>query len=103
MKSYWIGGAAVIVAGGPSSSKAYMAGMDQMKAEEKPVQQAATGNTSPTAQVSTPTPSSAAIIKSGAASAPGATTNAQNKGSFLLVEVRKNLQGNKKNNTNQRQ
>jgi hypothetical protein len=95
MKSYWIVGAAVIVTAWPSSSKAYMAGMDQMKAEEKPVQQAATGNTSPTAQVSTPTPSSAAIIKSGAASAPGATTNAQNKGSFLLVELSKTLKAKK--------
>jgi hypothetical protein len=95
MKSYWIVGAAVIVTAWPSSAKAYMAGMDQMKAEEKPVQQAATPNAAATAQISTPAQSSAAITKSGSASAPVTTTNAQNKGSFLLVELSKTLKAKK--------
>lgn len=84
MKSYWIVGAAVIVTAWPSSSKAYMAGMGQMKAEEKPAQQVSSPNASTTPQVSTQTQAATA-----------AATTAQNKSSFLLVELSKTLKAKK--------
>lgn len=78
MKSYWIVAVAVLISTWPTSSKAYMAGMDQAKADEKPVQQAPSSNSLATPQTSSAT-----------------TASAQNKGSYLLVELRKTLKAKK--------
>ncbi len=82
MKSYWIVAAAVVTLW-PASSKAYVAGLDQIKADEKPVQQAPSSNSSATSQTSTQTQASSA------AASP------QNKSSYLLVELRKTLKAKK--------
>ncbi|HMC29983.1 MAG TPA: hypothetical protein VKL99_04055 [Candidatus Angelobacter sp.] len=88
MKSYWIVAAAFVLTAWPSSSKAYVAGMAQTKAEEKPIQQAPSPNSSATPQVSIQ-------AQSGAASDSTATTNTQNKSSYLLVELSKTLKAKK--------
>src|SRR5215470_5145648 len=85
MKSYWIVAAAVLLTVWPSSSKAYVAGMSQIKADEKPVQQAPTANSSTTPQVSTRS-------NAGPEAAPAAA--AQSK-SYLLVELSKTLKAKK--------
>jgi hypothetical protein len=72
MKSYWIAAAVVLFAVWPSSSKAYVAGPNQSKAEDSPAQQTQASIASPT------TPASAA--------APSNTA-----GSYMLVELSKTL------------
>jgi hypothetical protein len=80
MKNYWIV-VAVLVTAWPASSKAYVTG--QSKIDEKPVQQASS-SISTTSQISAQTQAT-----------PKATTAAQNKSSFLLVELSRTLKANK--------
>jgi len=80
MKSYWSVAALVLVSVWPSSLQAYVAGIGQISADEKPAQQAPTAN---------PSPGSSSSTTSNTAS------SAQNKGSYLLVELSKTLKANK--------
>ena len=50
MKSYWIAATIVLLGMWPSGAKAYVAGVDQSKADEKPVQQAQSSNPSANTQ-----------------------------------------------------
>jgi hypothetical protein len=72
MKSYWIAATVVLFAAWPLSSKAYVAGLSQSKAEDSPAQQTQSSTPSST------TPASAA--------AP-----ANSGGSYMLVELSKSL------------
>jgi hypothetical protein len=80
MKSYWIVAAALLVNAWPVSSQAYVAGIGQMSADQKPVQPASSPNPAATAQTPGQTPAAA---------------TAQNKGSYLLVELSKTLKATK--------
>jgi hypothetical protein len=80
MKSYWIVTAAMVLMAWPASSNACVAGTGQITADEKSVQQSPSPNSSP-ASASTPQTASSA--------------SAQNKGSYLLVELSKTLKANK--------
>jgi len=80
MKSYWSVAALVLIGVWPSSSQAYVAGVGQISADEKPAPQAPSANPSPTSP-SSPTSHTAA--------------SAQNRGSYLLVELSKTLKANK--------
>jgi len=80
MKSYWSVAALVLVSVWPSSSQSYVAGNGQISADEKPGQQAPSAN---------PSPKSPGPAKAQSAS------GAQNKGSYLLVELSKTLKANK--------
>jgi hypothetical protein len=80
MKSYWSVAALVLVSVWPSSSQAYVAGIGQISADEKPVQQAPSANPSPTS----PNPATS-----------HAPSGARNSGSYLLVELSKTLKANK--------
>src|ERR1051326_5766589 len=82
MKSYWIVAAAVVTVW-PASSKASMAGLDQITADEKPVQQAISSDSTATSQSSIQTQASSSAASS------------QNKGSYLLVELSKTLKSKK--------
>lgn len=86
MKSYWIAAAAVGLIAWPLSSKAYTAGADQAQAKEQPVQQ------------SQPSTTSASPSDSGQAQPATANVQAQaaqNKNSFLLIELSKTLKAGK--------
>lgn len=72
MKSYWIAATVVLFAAWPSSSKAYVAGLNQSKAEDSPAQQT---------QSSTPSSTTPA----------SATTPANSGGSYMLIELSKSL------------
>ena len=80
MKSYWIVTAAMVLTAWPASSNACVAGPGQIATDEKSVHQAPSPNSSPVSESATQTTSSA---------------NAQNKGSYLLVELSKTLKANK--------
>jgi hypothetical protein len=80
MKSYWSVAALVLVSVWPSSSQAYVAGIGQISADEKPAQQASSANPSTTS----PSPAKAQTA-----------AGAQKKGSYLLVELSKTLKANK--------
>jgi hypothetical protein len=80
MKSYWSVAALVLVSVWPSSSQAYPAGIGQISADEKPVQQAPSANPSPTS----PNPATSQ-----------APSSARSNGSYLLVELSKTLKANK--------
>jgi hypothetical protein len=71
MKSYWIAAMVVLFAAWPLSSKAYVAGLSQSKAEDSPAQQTQSSTSSST------TPASATPANSG--------------GSYMLVELSKSL------------
>jgi hypothetical protein len=78
MKSYWFAAVVLVTA---TSSRAYVAGVVQMSADEKPVQQ-------------TPSPNPPLTSQSSAPSQPAAA--AQNKSnSYLLVELSKTLKAGK--------
>jgi hypothetical protein len=94
MKSYWISAAVVMLTAWPSSSTAYVAGLDQAKSPDTPVQQAQ-ASTAP-ANVQSSVQSSMTVktevtpaAKPAAASA--AAVNGQSKGSYMLVELTKGL------------
>ena len=80
MKSYWSVAALVFVSVCPLRSQACVAGIGQISADEKPVQQAPSANPSPTSPSPTKSPAAA---------------GAQNNGSYLLVELSKTLKANK--------
>ena len=80
MKSYWIA-AAVLVSAWPASSQEYTAGIGQMSADEKPVQQAPSTNPAITSTTST-------------TSQPAAAPQSKN-GAYLLVELSSTLKATK--------
>ncbi len=86
MKGYWIAAAAVGFIAWPLGSKSYAAGADPAQAKEQPVQQS---------QPSTSTKSPADAAKPQPATANPATGSAQNKNSFLLIELSKTLKASK--------
>lgn len=98
MKSYWIAATIILLGTWPSGSKAYVAGVDQAKADERPVQQAQSSN--PSADTQNPAkvqgPSVAAkttASTNAAANAPAAEP--QSKGSYMLVELTRTLKAKK--------
>src|SRR5712671_3082128 len=99
MKSYWIAAAAVLLTAWPSGSKAYVAGVEQSKAEDQPVQQAQGSNPSANARASANTQESAVEAKTTvtpdtAANSPAAAST-QSKSSYMLVELTKSLKAGK--------
>src|SRR5438309_7967424 len=88
MKSYWISAAVVLLAAWPASSTAYVAGLNQAKSPDTPVQQAQASTASANAQ--SPVQSSMAAKTEVALAAP-VSANAQSKGSYVLVELTKAL------------
>lgn len=90
MKSYWIPAAVVLLAGLPSSSTAYVAGLNQAKSPDTPVQQAQASTAPANAQSSIQSPTAAKTeVTRAAAAAPAAQP--QSKGSYMLVELSKGL------------
>ena len=96
MKSYWIAAAAVLLTAWPSGSKAYI-GVDQSKADDKPVQQAQSSNPSANTQASAKMQGPSVEAKTTVTTGPAATppASSQSKGSYLLVELTKSLQARK--------
>jgi hypothetical protein len=91
MKSYWISVAVVLMTAWPSSSTAYVSGLNQAKSADAPVQQA---------QSSTPPASESSVQASMTAktevppapvAAPAPAANPQSKGSYMLVELTRGL------------
>lgn len=99
MKSYWIAAAAVLFTACPSSSKAYVAGVQQSKAEDKPVQQAQASDPSASTQTSAKAQEPDVDAKTTVTTETSANTQAvaspQSKGSYLLVELTKSLKAGK--------
>ena len=98
MKSYWIAGTILLLGTWPSGSKAYATGAGQSPAVEKPAQQVqsstpATPQETPNDALKTTQPAASAIPAASAASAQN--ISAQNKGSYLLVELSKSLKAKK--------
>lgn len=102
MKSYWISAAVVLLTAWPSSSRAYVAGLNQSQEADTPVQQAQSSTAASNAQ--SPVQASMAartevapVVSSAPAVAPAAAPVAasQNKGSYLLVELTRGLKANK--------
>jgi hypothetical protein len=96
MKSYWIAAAAISLIVWPSSSKAYVSGADQVKAEEQPVQPTQTPNSSIAIANSTrpqaPSEAPTAATKHESAAAPAST---QPKNAYMLVELSRTLKAKK--------
>ncbi len=90
MKSYWISAAVVLLTAWPSSSTAYVAGLNQAKSADTTVQQAQASTAPANAQSSV---QSSMAAKTEVASAPAAApaANSQSKGSYMLVELTKGL------------
>jgi hypothetical protein len=99
MKSYWIASTVFLLTAWPSSSKAYVVGVDQSKADDKPVQQTQSSNPAANAQVSAkaqgPNVEAKATVAPDVAANPLATTSAQSKGSYMLVDLTKALKAKK--------
>lgn len=94
MKRYWIAATVFVLTAWPSNSRAYVSGLDQAKSEEAPVQQAQ----STLAPAITQTPiraSVAAKTEVAPVSVAAPAPDAQNKGSYLLVELSRGLNANK--------
>ena len=89
MKSYWIAATILLVGMWPSGAKAYVAGVGQSKADEKPVQQAQSSN--PSANTQDP----AKAKEPSVAANPAAAASQQGKGSYMLVELTKSLKAKK--------
>ncbi|HEX9256404.1 MAG TPA: hypothetical protein VF938_12705, partial [Candidatus Angelobacter sp.] len=89
MKSYWISAAVVLLAAWPASSTAYVAGLNQAKSPDTPIQQAQASTASANSQSSVQA-SMAAKTEVAPAAAP-VSANAQNKASYMLVELTKAL------------
>lgn len=90
MKSYWISAAVVLLAAWPSSSTAYVAGLNQEKSADAPVQQAQSSASAVNAQSSVQaTMAAKAEVSPAPAAAPAA--NSQSKGSYMLVELTRGL------------
>jgi len=90
MKSYWISATVVLLIAWPSSSTAYIAGLNQTTSAETPVQQAQASTAPANAQTSVET-SMAAKTEMAPAAAPAPAANAQSKGSYMLVELTRGL------------
>jgi len=90
MKSYWISATVVLLIAWPSSSTAYIAGLNQTTSAETPVQQAQASTAPANAQTSVET-SMAAKTEVAPAAAPAPAANAQSKGSYMLVELTRGL------------
>jgi len=90
MKSYWISAAVVLLAAWPSSSTAYVSGLNQAASTETPVQQAQSSTAPANAQTPVQT-SMAAKTEVPPAAAPAAAANPQAKGSYMLVELTRGL------------
>jgi hypothetical protein len=100
MKSYWIATAVVLLTAWPSNTRAYVAGLDQAKSNEAPVQQAQSTNapaiTQNSVRASAGTKTEVAPVSSSAPAPPAPPAAAsQNKGSYLLVELTRDLKANK--------
>lgn len=89
MKSYWISAAVVLFAAWPSSSTAYVAGLNQAKSPDTPVQQAQASTAPANAQSSVQASMAAKAEVAPAAAAPAAQP--ESKGSYMLVELTKGL------------
>jgi hypothetical protein len=90
MKSSWISAAVVLFAAWPSSSTAYVAGLNQAKSSDTPVQQAQSSTPAANGQSSAQT-SMAAKTEVAPAAAPAPAAQPQSKGSYMLVELTKGL------------
>jgi len=90
MKSYWISATVVLLIAWPSSSTAYIAGLNQTTSAETPVQQAQASTAPANAQTTVET-SMAAKTEVAPAAAPAPAANAQSKGSYMLVELTRGL------------
>lgn len=104
MKRYWIAATILLFAMWPSGAKAYVACADQSKADEAPVQQAQSPSPSANAQApakandpakATDSSAAAKTAATPGAANPSAEASAQNKGSYLLVELTKSLKAKK--------
>jgi hypothetical protein len=96
MKSYWIAATFLFLTAWPSGSKAYVAGIDQIKADDQPVQQPQSSN--PSLKPQQPVEGAITSKPAGSPSSaetPAAGANAQSKGSYLLVELSKTLKAKK--------
>jgi len=89
MKSYWISAAVVLFAAWPSSSTAYVAGLNQAKPADTPVQQAQASTAPANAPSSVQASMAAKAEVAPAAAAPAAQP--ESKGSYMLVELTKGL------------
>jgi hypothetical protein len=92
MKSYWLSAAVVLLTVWPSSSTAYVAGLDQAKSADTPVQQDQSSN--PPANVQNSVQASVAAkteVAPAPAAVPAPAANPQSKGSYMLVELTKGL------------
>ncbi len=98
MKSYWIAATICLVGMWPSGAKAYVSGVDQSKADEKPVQQAQSSNpstnTQDPAKMNEPSVAAKTTATADAAANPS-TASPQSKGSYMLVELTKSLKAGK--------
>lgn len=104
MKSYWIAATILLFGMWPSGAKAYVASADQSKADEAPVQQTQSPGPSVKAQnpakaqdptkANDPSAPAKTAATTGAAN-PSAAASAQDKGSYLLVELTKSLKAKK--------
>ena len=99
MKSYWIAATIVLLGTWPSGSKAYATGVDQTKADEKPVPQAQSSSPSANTQDPAMAQESSTAAKTTAtpevSANPAAAANPQSRGSYMLVELTKSLKAKK--------
>src|SRR6476646_6102645 len=94
MKSYWISATVVLLIAWPSSSTAYIAGLNQTTSAETPVQQAQASTAPANAQTTVET-SMAAKTEVAPAAAPARAAKPQTKESYILVELTKGLSAKK--------
>ena len=94
MKSYWISAAVVMLAAWPSSSTAYVAGLNQEKSADAPVQQAQLSTPAANAQNSVQA-SMAAKTEAAPAAVAAPAASSQSKGSYILVELTRGLKAKK--------
>jgi hypothetical protein len=99
MKSYWIAATIVLLGTWPSGSKAYATGVDQTKADEKPVPQAQSSNPSANTQDPAKAQESSVVAKTittpEVAANPAVAATQQTRGSYMLVELTKSLKAKK--------
>jgi hypothetical protein len=99
MKSYWIVATAVLLAVWPSSSQAYVAGLNQSKAEDSQVQQTQSSNPSSVSQASSATQAPPVTANTTAGTKKPETKSAVNAASqsstYILVELNKSLKAKK--------
>ena len=92
MKSYWISAAVVLLTAWPSSSTAYVAGLNQATSADTSVQQAQASTAPANAQSSVQASMAAKTeVAPAPAAVPVPAANPQSKGSYMLVELTKGL------------